>query len=139
MPDVRQQATQGKRDLPSLPKRVTGQWMWLLIAGILASAVILDLRRDPSDQLGACLYVKAVRGYQQMLRPWLRGRVRCRYRPSCSEYSIEAVKTHGLCAGIRLTVSRICSCRRSVPFGTYDPVPAREIDLHVVHGGNHEM
>jgi putative membrane protein insertion efficiency factor len=47
---------------------------------------------------------------------------RCRYTPTCSQYSIEAVKKHGIIKGIYLSIKRIASCH---PWGGsgYDPVP----------------
>jgi putative membrane protein insertion efficiency factor len=70
------------------------------------------------------LYLAGVRGYQLFLRPCTHGFVCCRYRPSCSEYSVEAVERYGLWKGLGLTISRLSRCRRGVPFGTFDPVPA---------------
>jgi putative membrane protein insertion efficiency factor len=57
-------------------------------------------------------------------RPLLKDRVRCRYQPTCSDYSVEAVEKHGIRRGLVLTVRRINSCQTSVPMGTHDPVPA---------------
>jgi putative membrane protein insertion efficiency factor len=46
----------------------------------------------------------------------------CRYRPSCSAYAEEAIRTHGFLRGSRLAWRRLLSCR---PFGGggEDPVP----------------
>ncbi len=46
----------------------------------------------------------------------------CRYTPTCSEYSIEAVMKHGVFKGGWLAIKRILSCH---PWGGsgYDPVP----------------
>jgi putative membrane protein insertion efficiency factor len=48
----------------------------------------------------------------------------CRFQPTCSEYSIEAFRTHGAFKGGWLTIRRILRCH---PFGGhgYDPVPPR--------------
>ncbi len=48
----------------------------------------------------------------------------CRYTPTCSEYAMEAIETHGLVAGGILAFRRVLSCH---PFarGGYDPVPQR--------------
>jgi putative membrane protein insertion efficiency factor len=47
---------------------------------------------------------------------------RCRFAPSCSEYAIEAITTHGALRGSWLAVRRVAKCQ---PFftGGYDPVP----------------
>lgn len=46
----------------------------------------------------------------------------CRYQPTCSSYSIEALKKHGILKGGYLAIKRILSCH---PWGGsgYDPVP----------------
>ena len=48
----------------------------------------------------------------------------CRYTPTCSEYSIQAIKKHGVIKGIYLGTKRILSCN---PWGGsgYDPVPEK--------------
>ena len=49
----------------------------------------------------------------------------CRHYPTCSQYSVEALKAHGLIRGVYLALKRILRCR---PGGThgYDPVPKRD-------------
>ena len=49
--------------------------------------------------------------------------VRCRYQPTCSQYSTEAVRAHGFPKGIWLTTKRLFRCMPWVPLGTRDPVP----------------
>jgi len=58
--------------------------------------------------------------YQWTLSP-LMGR-QCRYYPTCSNYSLEAIKKHGPFKGTWLAIKRILSCN---PWGGsgYDPVP----------------
>jgi putative membrane protein insertion efficiency factor len=61
-----------------------------------------------------------IRLYQLALSPVLPPS--CRYLPSCSDYAIEALASHGTLAGLWLTLRRIASCH---PWGGsgYDPVP----------------
>jgi putative membrane protein insertion efficiency factor len=47
----------------------------------------------------------------------------CRFYPSCSNYAIEALRTHGAARGSWLAVRRICRCHPWNPGGV-DPVPA---------------
>ncbi len=65
-------------------------------------------------------FVLLIRGYQTLISPLFPST--CRYNPTCSHYSIEALKTHGLFRGTWLAIKRIGSCH---PWGGngYDPVP----------------
>jgi len=58
--------------------------------------------------------------YRMTISPYLRPS--CRHVPSCSQYALDALKTHGPFIGSAMTVNRIFRCR---PGGThgYDPVP----------------
>lgn len=61
-----------------------------------------------------------VRFYQYAISPLL-GR-RCRFFPSCSEYTAEAIQKHGAWKGLRLGAKRVSRCHPWQP-GGYDPVP----------------
>ena len=53
----------------------------------------------------------------------------CRFFPSCSEYSREAIETHGAGRGLWLTVRRLLRCRPFGPSG-FDPVPPQRLADH---------
>jgi putative membrane protein insertion efficiency factor len=95
---------------------------YLALLAIAIFFVGLDSLRTPANQFSGRFYVDGVRLYQVVGRPLLRGRIRCRYQPTCSEYSIEAVRVYGIRRGLLLTVKRLKSCTASVPMGTPDPV-----------------
>jgi uncharacterized protein len=46
----------------------------------------------------------------------------CRYLPTCSDYTMEAIEKHGSGRGILMGTARICRCH---PWGQdgFDPVP----------------
>jgi putative membrane protein insertion efficiency factor len=60
-----------------------------------------------------------IRAYQLMAAPFPSA---CRYTPSCSMYTLEAVKRYGAVRGGLLGVRRILRCHPFHP-GGYDPVP----------------
>jgi putative membrane protein insertion efficiency factor len=64
--------------------------------------------------------VTLLRGYKLLISPLLPSA--CRFRPTCSEYMLEAVQTHGAPRGVWLGLKRLSRCH---PFrkGGYDPVP----------------
>ena len=68
----------------------------------------------------AHLAVGAVRAYQWTIRPVIGAN--CRFFPSCSDYAIEAFKTHGVARGGGLATWRIVRCNPWCD-GGYDPVP----------------
>ena len=64
--------------------------------------------------------VALVKIYQYAISPMLGSR--CRFEPSCSRYTVEALQRHGAFKGIWLAVRRIGRCHPWHP-GGYDPVP----------------
>ena len=66
------------------------------------------------------LMIWLIKFYQKFISPMLPNV--CRYKPSCSEYFIEALNIHGIWKGSWLGIRRILRCH---PWGGsgYDPVP----------------
>jgi len=67
-------------------------------------------------------FVVLVKLYQKLISPLTPAT--CRYQPTCSHYTLEALKEYGLFKGGILAIKRICSCH---PWGGsgYDPVPKK--------------
>ena len=63
-----------------------------------------------------------IRIYQLILSPLLGSN--CRFMPTCSEYAMGSLKSHGLMKGSFLTIKRIGKCH---PWGGqgYDPTPTK--------------
>ncbi|KPJ77650.1 MAG: hypothetical protein AMJ54_07155 [Deltaproteobacteria bacterium SG8_13] len=66
------------------------------------------------------LALVAIRVYQLVLSP-LFGPT-CRFHPSCSEYSFQAIKQYGPLKGFQLGVRRLFRCHPFHP-GGFDPLP----------------
>lgn len=60
--------------------------------------------------------------YQKYISPIIGGKLVCRFTPSCSEYSKQALKKYGILKGLYLSFKRIIRCNPLGGFG-YDPVP----------------
>ncbi len=97
--------------------------IYLGTLALIAFAVAWDTGQRPERQVTARLYVGVVRAYEAVLGPMLAPAVHCRFRPTCSQYSIEAVQRFGFFRGLVLTARRVVSCRPGVRPGTADPVP----------------
>src|SRR5438105_1555764 len=98
-----------------LSDRLWKRRLWLVGLAGVTTLVLLDSVQRPANQVSATAYVAAVRVYQSVGRPMIRPFCTCRYLPSCSEYSVEAVQTHGIRYGLYLTVRRVFSCNGTVP------------------------
>ena len=61
-----------------------------------------------------------VRGYRLLLSPWLGSS--CRFEPTCSVYSLQALELHGAARGSYLTLRRLARCHPWCA-GGHDPVP----------------
>lgn len=61
-----------------------------------------------------------IRAYQRFVSPSLPPS--CRFYPTCSEYTYQAIEKHGVLRGGWLGVKRLSHCHPWNP-GGYDPVP----------------
>ncbi|MFW5971732.1 MAG: membrane protein insertion efficiency factor YidD [Desulfovermiculus sp.] len=66
------------------------------------------------------LLIGLVRAYQRLVSPFFPAS--CRFIPSCSEYTLQALFTHGIFRGLGLALWRILRCH-PLARGGYDPVP----------------
>ena len=68
-----------------------------------------------------------IRFYQRVLSPAIPSG--CRYDPTCSHYTYQAIEKHGFFKGAVLGVARIARCHGLSP-GGYDPVPEPHTHKH---------
>lgn len=85
--------------------------------------------RNPASFLAVLpqrVLMALVRGYRLVLSPWLGSS--CRFEPTCSAYSLQALDEYGATVGTYMTLGRLLRCN---PFcnGGHDPVPARASSL----------
>jgi putative membrane protein insertion efficiency factor len=66
-------------------------------------------------------FVVLIKFYQYVLSRYLGGS-KCRYTPSCSQYTMDAIKKYGPIKGIFLGAKRLSRCHPGGGHG-YDPVP----------------
>lgn len=78
---------------------------------------------NASSTGGRRMALGVIRGYQKAISPLLGSN--CRYYPSCSHYTYEAIELHGTLRGSWMGVRRISRCH---PWheGGYDPVPGSD-------------
>jgi putative membrane protein insertion efficiency factor len=75
------------------------------------------------------ILIFAIRIYRRILSPaqifFFGSTSCCRFTPTCSQYAIEAIRSHGAIIGGWLAAKRICCCH---PWGDcgHDPIPKAE-------------
>ena len=72
-------------------------------------------------------FILLIKGYSYLISPFLGNN--CRYYPTCSAYTQEAVEIHGIVKGLWMGMKRISRCH---PWheGGYDPVPGSDHEHH---------
>ena len=94
----------------------------LLSAGLVLGAAAFDMTRPPERQLSARGADALIGAYQATVSPLLtRAGVRCRFQPTCSEYTRTTIRDRGLAAGSLRGLARLARCGPWTPAGTVDP------------------
>ena len=75
------------------------------------------------------LLMGLVKVYRLLLSPWLGSA--CRFEPTCSAYSLQALEQQGAVAGTALTLYRLARCQPWCQ-GGHDPVPASPLFSRLV-------
>lgn len=68
------------------------------------------------------LLIRLIKGYQKHISLWLESKnIHCKYYPTCSEYTKQAIQKYGTIKGVGKGIIRILKCN---PFskGGYDPL-----------------
>ncbi len=67
------------------------------------------------------LLLAMIRFYQKSISPYFPAR--CRFRPTCSQYALEAIEKYGAAKGGLLAIRRLLRCNPFNHDDVYDPVP----------------
>jgi len=92
-----------------MPRRTVLGGALLLLAGVWLAQ---DVARPPAEQLTARAGIALIRFYQQELHPYTSGHTRCRLRPTCSGFGLEALRREGF-AGVLSIGERLLQCSRA--------------------------
>ncbi len=88
-----------------------------LLGGVAAHDAAVPREGEVSTRAA----IRAIEGYRAWISPRLEGRVRCRFRPTCSVYGLESVRKFGALRGGWKAAKRIARCTPMTPMGTLDP------------------
>lgn len=82
--------------------------------------------RSKLSRLVIASLLDVIQIYRRILSPFYG--TQCRFQPTCSVYAEQALLTHGVRKGLRLTLNRLRRCHPIKSLGasdgfTYDPVP----------------
>ena len=82
-------------------------------------------------QVPKTVALQLLRGYKFAISPWFGAA--CRYRPTCSEYAMQAIEVHGVLRGSWMAIGRLLRCH---PFAaaSYDPVQPKHSPIALQPG-----
>ena len=87
---------------------------------------MIDLPGERLRRGVSAVLIAPIRIYRRFISPMFPPS--CRFQPTCSQYAIEAIRTHGPLKGLALAVCRLLRCHPITWLGGshgYDPVPPR--------------
>ena len=88
---------------------------------LVAVIAIHDLLAPLGHGYAARTALFVIDEYREHVSPRLRGRVQCRFKPTCSAYGRAAIAKYGFAKGSLKTVWRVARCGPWTPSGTVDP------------------
>ncbi len=89
----------------------------------MSTAAVRARARDITRTVVRFPFVAAIRAYQLVISPWTMSS--CRFYPSCSQYALEAVQSHGVVRGGWLAVRRLGRCHPWTAGGVDHVPPAK--------------
>lgn len=99
----------------------------ILIFLLIAIPIVIDMQRRPDRQITAKLLIEAISFHSEYMSPLLEELgVKCKFEPTCSEYSRLAIQKHGSWRGSILSIKRISRCTPWSSGCGFDPVPEKK-------------
>ena len=80
------------------------------------------------------ILIKFIKAYKYLISPLLGHS--CRYLPTCSEYSIDALKEYGFFKGLLISIKRILSCHPIKFLGGGEGFDQLKKKLRIINNGN---
>ena len=91
---------------------------WLSLLTVVA---VHDAAVPREREWSTAMLLGLIGEYREHISPRLKGRVQCRFVPTCSAYGLESVRKHGAARGAVRAAGRILRCGAWTPLGTVDP------------------
>jgi putative component of membrane protein insertase Oxa1/YidC/SpoIIIJ protein YidD len=113
-------APPSQRQVSALRKQLNRRHRLIVICSVLFGCLSVDAVLPARYQALANVAIGFVDVYQVVGRPVTRRFVRCRFQPSCSDYSKAVFAKYGFWLGAFKTLDRLSRCRASTPMGTVD-------------------
>ena len=95
----------------------------VIALAIVVLVVVHDFAVPHGRGLAARSALLVIDEYRAHISPRLRGRIVCRFRPTCSAYGREAIRKYGFGKGAAMAVWRIARCGPWTKMGTVDQLP----------------
>jgi len=92
----------------------------IVMAALIALITVHDFTVPHGRGFAARGALFVIDEYREHVSPHLRGRVTCRFQPTCSAYGREAIAKYGFAKGAAKTAWRIARCGPWTPLGTRD-------------------
>ncbi len=71
------------------------------------------------------IFIGLIKLYRLLISPML-GANKCRYQPTCSQYTMDAINEWGVFRGVYMGAKRLARCHPWSTHPHYDPIPKKQ-------------
>ncbi|MBM4139879.1 MAG: membrane protein insertion efficiency factor YidD [Nitrospira sp.] len=82
----------------------------IITLSLIFFLLCVDLSRKPEHQFSANFLIFSIEQYRTYVSPRLSGIVVCKFKPSCSSYTITALREYGSLKGSAMSINRLLKC-----------------------------